>query len=109
MTIMVDWVIQVEIARKPDDPELWIAFYPVDGEMRRTLFADLQHVKGAVEAESQMAHRRQTLEFRLPRGALRVAAVRSAVAAGGKSLRPESLPGALVTRPSPGCNRRSHR
>jgi hypothetical protein len=60
---MVDRVIQVEIARKLDEPGLWVAFYPCRGQIRRTLFASLDSVKDAVRLDVQTSHKNQVLEY----------------------------------------------
>ncbi|MCW2522789.1 MAG: hypothetical protein JWO63_1124 [Frankiales bacterium] len=49
--------VRVEIAVRPGNAEEWVAFYPVFGEVRRTLFGSREDVERAAVRGLAVAHR----------------------------------------------------
>lgn len=54
---MRDCVVRVEIASRPGKPEQWVAFYPVYGEVRRTLFGSREEVERSARRGLAAANR----------------------------------------------------
>jgi hypothetical protein len=52
-----DRFARVEIACRPGKPEQWVAFYPVYGEMRRTLFGSREEVERSARRGLAAANR----------------------------------------------------
>jgi hypothetical protein len=56
--------IQIDLARQPGYPERWVALFRVRGDLRRTFFDSLDHVKAEAMAAIALAYEGQAPVYR---------------------------------------------